>query len=252
MSLKSANPYQLKLAVFEGPFDLLLYLIKKNQIDIYDIPIAVITEEYHQYLDMMRKLNLNVASEFIVIAATLIYIKAKMLLPKDEEIEGDEDDPRMELVQHLIEYNTFRELSGKLRIYEAKKRELFERLRPVNVSKEEKELSLDIYALVKAMDGVLDRMKERRMVVIPGESIKVRDRMAELVEILRKEDNASFFELINSRGNNKVYIIAFFMAILELVRMRVVSVYQDRSFEDIRIYMTKKDFDESILEGIEG
>jgi len=89
-------------------------------------------------------------------------------------------------------------------------------------------------------------------VVIPGESIKVRDRMAELVEILRKEDNASFFELINSRGNNKVYIIAFFMAILELVRMRVVSVYQDRSFEDIRIYMTKKDFDESILEGIEG
>ncbi|MFP4467294.1 MAG: segregation and condensation protein A [Candidatus Goldiibacteriota bacterium] len=252
MNLKSPNPYQLKLAVFEGPFDLLLYLIKKNQIDIYDIPIAVITEEYHQYLDMMRKLNLNVASEFIVIAANLIYIKAKMLLPKDEEIEGDEEDPRMELVQHLIEYNTFKELSEKMRLYEAKKRELFERLRPVNVSKEEKELSLDIYVLVKAMDSVLERMKERRMVVIPGETVKVRDRMTEIVETLKKEKSASFFDMINREGNNKAYIIAFFMAILELVRLRVISVYQDRSFEDIRIYMTAEKFDESILNRAEG
>jgi len=241
--------YQLKLAVFEGPFDLLLYLIKKNQIDIYDIPIAKITEEYLDYLDLMRKLNLDIASEFIIIASTLIYIKAKMLLPKDETLEADEEDPRMELVQHLLEYNTFKEISEKLRVFEAKKRELFERLNPMNISSGDKELNVDIYELVKAMDSVLDRLKTRKLVVIPGEAIKVRDRMYELVDTLRQQEEASFFTMCEQK-ENKLYIVALFMAILELLRLKVIRVRQDCIFEDIKVFLTDRNFDESILNNI--
>ncbi len=241
--------YQLKLAVFEGPFDLLLYLIKKNQIDIYDIPIAKITEEYLDYLDLMRKMNLDIASEFIIIASTLIYIKAKMLLPKDETLEADEEDPRMELVQHLLEYNTFKEISEKLRVFEAKKRELFERLNPMNISSADKELNVDIYELVKAMDSVLDRLKTRKLVVIPGEAIKVKDRMYELVDTLRREEEASFFSMCEQK-ENKLYIVALFMAILELLRLKVIRVRQDCIFEDIKVFLTDKNFDESILSNI--
>ncbi|MCE5299754.1 MAG: segregation/condensation protein A [Spirochaetia bacterium] len=242
--------YQLKLAVFEGPFDLLLYLIKKNQIDIYDIPIANITQEYLSYIDMMTKLNLDVASEFIVIAATLIYIKAKMLLPKDELLEANEEDPRTELVQHLVEYSQFKEIAERMRIYEAKKRDLFERLYPINIAKEEQELVLDVYAIVKAMDSVLDRIKERKQIIIPGEQIRVKDRIYEIIGSLRKTNDAiSFFALV-SGDRSRIYIIALFLAILELLRLKVISVTQDRLFDDIKIQFNDPNFDESILMNI--
>ncbi len=241
--------YQLKLAVFEGPFDLLLYLIRKNQIDIYDIPIATITEEYLAYIEMMSKLNLNVASEFIVIAATLLYIKSKMLLPKDELLEGEEEDPRMELMQSLIEYSLYKEVSEKMRVFEAKKRDLFERLYPINVAGEDKELQLDIYALVKAMDDVLGRIKERRQILIPGEKIRVKDRMYEIIDLLKNADSISFFSMC-SGGKNRIYVIALFLGILELLRLKVISVFQDKLFEDIRIYMVNREFDLTILDNI--
>ncbi len=242
--------YQLKLAVFEGPFDLLLYLIRKNQIDIYDIPIATITEEYLAYIEMMTKLNLNVASEFIIIAATLLYIKSKMLLPKDELLEGEEEDPRMELMQSLLEYSMFKEVSEKLRVYEAKKRELFERLYPINVASEDKDLVLDIFALAKAMDDVLGRIKERRQIVIPGETIRVKDRMYEIIESLRKAGSVSFFEMCG-RNMERLYIIALFLGILELLRLKVINVYQDRNFEDIKVHLVDRNFDPSVLNNIE-
>lgn len=248
--MATETDYQLKLAVFEGPFDLLLYLIRKNQIDIYDIPIASITEEYLAYIEMMSKLNLNVASEFIVIAATLLYIKSKMLLPKDELLEGEEEDPRMELMQSLLEYSMFKEISEKLRVYELKKRDLFERLYPINVAGEDKELQLDIYALAKAMDAVLGRIKERRQIVIPGEKIRVKDRMYEIIASLKNADDVSFFAMCGGK-NDKIYIIALFLGILELLRLKVIRVFQDRLFDDIRIYMINKDFDTAILDNIQ-
>ena len=247
--MAAETDYQLKLAVFEGPFDLLLYLIKKNQIDIYDIPMAVITEEYLEYIEMMRKLNLNIASEFIVIAATLLYIKSKMLLPKDELIEGEEEDPRLNLVQHLIEYSMFKEISERMRIYEQKKRDLFERLRPINISPEDKELQLDVYALVKAMDGVLDRVKERKMVVMTSEAIKVRDRMYELIEHLRTVDSASFFSIVRDQPN-RIYVVALFLGILELLRLRVINVYQEKLFGDIKLVLIDKEVNLDILKDI--
>ncbi len=245
----NGDTYQLKLAVFEGPFDLLLYLIKKNQIDIYDIPIAQITAEYLNYIEMMKKLNLDVASEFIVIAATLMYIKVKMLLPKDEIVEGQEEDPRTDLVQHLLEYSTFKEISEKMRLYETKKREIFERLHPISISKEDKELSLDIYALIKAMDSVIERVKERKLYVISSESIKVKDRIIELVNELKNVESLSFFKLCN-RNLNKAYIIALFLAILELLKLKIIIVKQDKLFDDINIMMVDKNFDENILNDI--
>lgn len=241
--------YQLKLAVFEGPFDLLLYLIKKNQIDIYDIPIAQITEEYLNYIEMMQKLNLDVASEFIVIAVTLMYIKAKMLLPKDEIVEAQEEDPRTDLVKHLLEYSTYKEISERMKIYEARKREIFERLYPISISKEDKELALDIYALIKAMDSVIARVKERKLFVIASESIKVKDRINELVEILKNVECISFFELCKE-NYDKMYIIALFLAILELLKLKIIGVKQDKLFDDIKIFLVSKDFDQNLLNDI--
>jgi len=241
--------YQLKLAVFEGPFDLLLYLIKKNQIDIYDIPIAQITEEYLNYIEMMQNLNLDVASEFIVIAVTLMYIKAKMLLPKDDIVEAQEEDPRTDLVKHLLEYSTYKEISERMKIYEARKREIFERLYPINISKEDKELALDVYALIKAMDSVIARVKERKLYVIASESIKVKDRINELVNKLQNVEYISFFELCKE-NYDKIYIIALFLAILELLKLRIISVKQDKIFDDIKIFLVNKDFDRNLLNDI--
>lgn len=241
--------YQLKLAVFEGPFDLLLYLIKKNQIDIYDIPIAQITEEYLNYIQMMQKLNLDVASEFIVIAVTLMYIKAKMLLPKDEIVEAQEEDPRTDLVKHLLEYSTYKEISERMKIYEARKREIFERLYPISISKEDKELALDIYALIKAMDSVIARVKERKLFVIASESIKVKDRIKELVEMLKNVEQISFFNLCKE-NYDKIYIIALFLAILELLKLKIIGVKQDKLFDDIKIFLISKDFDQNLLNDI--
>jgi segregation and condensation protein A len=241
--------YQLKLAVFEGPFDLLLYLIKKNQIDIYDIPIAQITEEYLNYIEMMQNLNLDVASEFIVIAVTLMYIKAKMLLPKDDIVEAQEEDPRTDLVKHLLEYSTYKEISERMKIYEARKREIFERLYPINISKEDKELALDVYALIKAMDSVIARVKERKLYVIASESIKVKDRINELVNKLQNVEYISFFELCKE-NYDKIYIIALFLAILELLKLRIISVKQDKIFDDIQIFLVNKDFDRNLLNDI--
>jgi segregation and condensation protein A len=241
--------YQLKLAVFEGPFDLLLYLIKKNQIDIYDIPIAQITEEYLNYIEMMQNLNLDVASEFIVIAVTLMYIKAKMLLPKDDIVEAQEEDPRTDLVKHLLEYSTYKEISERMKIYEARKREIFERLYPINISKEDKELALDVYALIKAMDSVIARVKERKLYVIASESIKVKDRINELVNKLQNVEYISFFELCKE-NYDKIYIIALFIAILELLKLRIISVKQDKIFDDIKIFLVNKDFDRNLLNDI--
>ncbi len=241
--------YQLKLAVFEGPFDLLLYLIKKNQIDIYDIPIAKITAEYLEYIDMMRNMNLDIASEFIVIAATLIYIKAKMLLPRDEILETDED-PRTELVQHLIEYSMFKEISDRMKIYEDRKRELFERLYPINISPEDKEVTLDTYALVKAMDEVLGRVKERKTVFMPGENIKVKDRIYEIIGKLRATDKISFFEMCDDE-KSKLYVVALFLAMLELLRLNVINVYQDKLFGDLRLYLVNDNFDMEIFKNLQ-
>ncbi|MEI7640066.1 MAG: segregation/condensation protein A [bacterium] len=241
--------YQLKLAVFEGPFDLLLYLIKKNQIDIYDIPIAKITAEYLEYIDMMRNMNLDIASEFIVIAATLIYIKAKMLLPRDEILETDED-PRTELVQHLIEYSMFKEISDRMKIYEDRKRELFERLYPINISPEDKEVTLDTYALVKAMDEVLGRVKERKTVFMPGENIKVKDRIYEIIGKLRATDKISFFDMCDDE-KSKLYVVALFLAMLELLRLNVINVYQDKLFGDLRLYLVNDNFDMEIFKNLQ-
>src|SRR5512139_2056796 len=118
---EEAAGYSIKIPVFEGPFDLLLHLLKQNEVDIYDIPIALITRQYLEYLEVMKELNLEIASEFLVMAATLIYIKSRMLLPPDETIEtGEEEDPRAGLVQRLLEYQAFKEASGALRVREEK------------------------------------------------------------------------------------------------------------------------------------
>ena len=149
--------YKVKLDVFEGPLDLLLYLIKKNEIDIYDIPIASITEQYLEYIDLMRMLDLNIAGEFLVMAATLIHIKSKMLLPPDEKelLPEEEEDPREELVRRLVEYKKFKEVAGILQDLEGQRKKMFTRDIPFEVEPGEVFFEASLFDLITAFTRVL-------------------------------------------------------------------------------------------------
>ena len=149
--------YKVKLEVFEGPLDLLLYLIKKNEIDIYDIPIAEITEQYLEYLELMRMLDLNIAGEFLVMAAKLIHIKSKILLPPEEKevLPEEEEDPREELVRRLLEYKRFKEVAGVLQDLEGQRKKMFTRATSVEPGSEEKFFEASLFDLITALTRVL-------------------------------------------------------------------------------------------------
>ncbi len=226
--------YQVKLPVFEGPLDLLLHLIKKNKIDIYDIPIAEITRQYLQYLEMMKELNLEIAGEFLVMAATLIQIKTRMLLPVDEDIpEEEREDPRWQLVERLLEYQAIKLAS----------QELLERQRqwegvlwrgPVEIDREEPQVlnlfELNAYDLYEAFRRVLERAPTE-VKEITKETLTVRARMTEIMEYLRDKEMVKFEELFEPISRR--FLIITFVALLELVRLRLVRVFQKEQFGPI-------------------
>jgi len=234
--------YSVKLDVFSGPLDLLLYLIRKDEIDIYDIPIARVTEQYMQYIEMMQILNLELAGEYILMAATLIRIKARLLLPRDES-EGEEPDPREELVAALLEYKKFKEAGEILR----EKRILEERLYippPVGGGngKKEKVVLLNtttLFDLLSAFKDVLERLDNERMYEINPEETTVEDRVAKIMSILTEKESATFMELF-ADVPRKIIAILTLLAILELVKLKRIAVRQSLPFSEIRVYRTDK------------
>jgi segregation and condensation protein A len=225
--------YNIKVPVFEGPLDLLLHLIKENKLDIYDIPISVITGQYLNYLELMQELNLEIASEFLVIAATLIYIKSRMLLPKDETLETEEaEDPRAGLVQRLLEYQAFKEASGELR----KREEIWtgSYIRPereIDKSPLDSELYLfevHIFDLVGALTRILSKAppEEGR---ITKEALTVKDRIAAIIDRVEQEKTLRF-ESLFEEDDRRVRIIVTFLALLEILRLGIVRVFQDGQF----------------------
>lgn len=232
-------PYQVRLSTFEGPLDLLLHLIKKSEINIYDIPIALITKQYLDYLSVMKALNLAVAGEFLVMAATLVHIKSRMLLP-DDGTESEEDegpDPREELVQRLLEYKRYKDVAAELGDRQRLWRELFPRGEApvITVRKDEDLLSdLTLFDLVDALQGVLARTPAERLLEIVPENLTVKDRMDAVLQVLEGKESVTFAALFES-SSNRLFIIVTFLALLELIRIRMVRVFQGENFGPILI-----------------
>jgi segregation and condensation protein A len=223
-----------KLEKFEGPLDLLLHLIKRDEIDIYDIPIAHITQQFLHYLEILRLLDLEVSGEFLVMAATLMRIKARMLLPVPEPGEEEEGDPREELVQRLLEYRQYKEAAGTLREREEQRRLLFAR----GMTPEEEDAGplplapVNLFALLDALDRVLARLPERNVLEMSGEAYDIEDKMALLVTRARRAGRLSF-TLLLEECKSRLEVIVTFLALLELLKMGRLLVEQAGPFGDI-------------------
>ncbi|MBA5875084.1 MAG: segregation/condensation protein A [Nitrospira sp. CR1.2] len=232
-------PYQVKIENFEGPLDLLLHLIKKNEINIYDIPIALIAQQYLDYLSVMKELNLAVAGEFLVMAATLLHIKSRMLLPVDEVAVDEEDgpDPREELVRRLLEYKQFKEAASQLDYKERLWRDTFGRELgpPVELTNDKSLLDdLSLFDLVDALQGVLSRHPGKRLVEIIPDNLTVRTRMSAIIDALEVQDSMPFTALFEASSHRLVVIVTF-LALLELIRIKVVRVFQTETFGTILV-----------------
>lgn len=233
--------YKVKLEVFEGPLDLLLHLIKENEINIYDIPIAHITQQYLEYLELMKELNIEVAGEFLVMAATLIHIKSRMLLPpSEEEAEGEEEkeDPRAELIQRLLEYKRFKEAAEELALRELHWRDAFPRpfMEPENLIDTGEPLlsDLSLFDLISSLKRVLEKIPDRSFYEVTREELSIRDRISLLIDILEKKENITFDELF-SHDTTRSEVIVTFLALLEVIRLRLARVFQSEDFGIIRI-----------------
>lgn len=231
-------PYKFRLDIFEGPLDLLLYLIKKNEIDIYNIPVAIITEQYLEYIEAMKSLNLNLAGEYLVLAATLIHIKSRMLLPvhDDDEME-DEEDPREELVRQLLEYKTFKEAALNLDKMTLLGRDIFRREFSDEEGYEGAESpvkEIGIFELVEAFRNMVVQSSTNGFMEIDVEKISLSERINEIIDELNKKKTLTFSDLIGEL-RDKMRLIYTFLAILELMKLRIIKAYQTVSYGTIRI-----------------
>jgi segregation and condensation protein A len=227
---------RFRLDIFEGPLDLLLHLIKKNEVDIKDIPIATITDQYLAMLEFLDQLNLDLAGEYLVMAATLMHIKSRMLLPPVEGDEEEDEDPRAELVQQLEEYRRFREAAGHLAERDILFRDVFPRS-PEPADRDPNELpplrEMTIGDLVEALREVLKRLPEEDAHSIVNERISIADRIPMILERLREGD-ADFGDLFPA-GALKREVIATFLALLELVRLKTIRAVQAERFGPIHL-----------------
>ncbi len=227
------NAIDIHLENFEGPLDLLMHLIRKNNLDIYDIPISQITAEYLQYLDVMKSLNLEVAGEFLVMAATLMQIKAKMLLPAPEVQEGESGpDPRGALVSMLEEYQRYKEASKDLNGRLSRYKDAFYRGSPVFTS-EEKYLDLDFYALMDAVKRAFQRAEP--VSEVEADQFPIESRVAKIEKMLEGREWLLLDDIFAAE-TKRLGVITCFMALLELVKQRKIMVSQDEAYQEVRIY----------------
>ena len=238
--------YPIKLENFEGPLDLLLHLIRKNDINIYDIPILPITKQYLDYLDVMQELDLDVAGDFLVMAATLIHIKARMLVPRLEhetEDEEDTEDPRDVLVRRLIEHQKYKAAAELLHERETVRSAQWgrpdERVTDIAGEPFERELEVDLFGLLQAFEAVIKRARERPGVPVPGEEVSIETRIRQLMMRL-SETEACGFEDLFDEAHSRADLITTFLALLEMLRLRLIRVFQSGSFGPLRVYRRER------------
>jgi len=231
--------YRVRLEVFEGPLDLLLHLVKKNELDIFNIPIAEITADYLNYMKLFRRLNLDFAGEFLVMASTLIHIKSRMLLPPAETVEEEElEDPRQELAARLMEYQKFKEAASILKEREAIQGNIYGRL-PMIPEDEDYTIEATLFDLLDAFQRVAIRAEEEVREIIQ-EDISIEDRIGEILNLLENKRFISF-ETIFSGQRTKRLLIVTFLALLELIRLKRVFARQAEPFGAIRIYRARQE-----------
>jgi segregation and condensation protein A len=231
--------YQLKLEIFEGPMDLLLHLVKKHELDIYSIPIAVITQQYLEYLELMKSLDMEIAGEFLVMASTLTHIKSKMMLPPPENPEAEDDgvDPQAELIRRLLEYKSFKEAAGSLEDNEELWSKVYTRqaeAAPAAPDDDEPLLfDFHLFDLLAALKDVMARAPEASFEITP-DTISITEKISQILTRLEAVDSVLFTDLFEG-SNTKPQVIATFMALLEIIKTRIVKAFQVEQFGPIRI-----------------
>lgn len=240
--------YKVKFEVFEGPLDLLLYLVRKEEVDIYEVNLTKIATEFIQTIEVMRQFDLEIAGEFLVMAATLMYIKSKELLPVDQQVQSEDDDepedPRWELIRQLVEYKKFKDAANELQNKEIDQEAIFPHLSVKPDFKSEKQdlqSTVSIFDLINAVNTVLKRFNDR-----PGEGEIFEDRwtVTEKIELLKREISAGkkikFTDLFSSL-KNRTEVVVTFLALLEMIRMHQIIIFQPEAFGEISIEIAPED-----------
>jgi segregation and condensation protein A len=236
--------YKIKLEIFEGPLDLLLYLVKKDHLNIYDIPIAEVTEQYLQYLDLMRLLNLNIAGEFLVMAATLMQIKSKMLLPVDESevVQEEQEDPRAELIKRLLEYEKFKQIAEELRRKETDQSQIFKRPKmqdeEIILGRGEVYFEASLFDLISAFSKALEGVPKELFYEVIKDEFTVEEKVHQILHLMLIETSVSISGLF-SKAKNKMELIVIFLALLELIRLKEIVARQKEIFGEIEISRNK-------------
>ena len=232
--------YPVRLTNFEGPLDLLLHLIKRNEVSIYDIPITLITSQYIEYIDLMQEMNLDVAGEFLVMAATLIHIKSRMLLPRPDPTQDDpEEDPREALIRRLMEHQKFKAAAELLHERETLRSAQWTRpdgpIAEIAGEAPEPEIEIDLFSLISAFRAVVERSMARPKAYLPAEQMPIEVRIEQLMARLSETEACGFedlFEDVQSRAG----LVVTFLALLEMIRLKLVRVFQSGVVGPIRIY----------------
>jgi segregation and condensation protein A len=237
--MEEAREYQVNLEVFQGPLDLLLFLIRKKKIDIHDIPIATITKEYLAYLRQKENINLEREGEFLLIAALLIYIKSQMLLPRESDLE-DEEDPRKILVERLLDFQKIKAACALLREKEDQQTKLWKRLAPPpKPAKEELELvEVSLFELAETFLTLMKRKEQENIRLIQGKEYSLEEKMKDLINQLEQQGYLDFCEYFNSQESIEEALISFF-CLLELIKARIVIAVQESLFHPIKVWPKK-------------
>jgi len=236
------SEYKVKFEVFEGPLDLLLYLIKKEEVDIYSVNLTKLATQFIEYIEMMREFDLEVAGEFLVMASTLMYIKSRELLPVEQQaaVEEDEDgeDPRWELIRQLVEYKKFKDAAAKLQELEARQADIYPRLPIKPVFEEEKPITkpeVSIFDLLNAVNAVLKRFEKRdNPREIYEDKWSVSDKIEQIVKVMTTRANVRFSELFED-ATSRSEVVCTFLALLELIRLKQLVCAQASDFGEIEI-----------------
>jgi segregation and condensation protein A len=253
--MSEETDYKVKLEMFEGPLDLLLHLIRKNEVDIFDIPISLITDQYLAYLDMLKALNINVAGDFLVMASTLVHIKSRLLLPdhgKDGETE--DEDPRLEITRPLLEYMQLKEVASELAEREMLDRDVFKRqLTSDYMSQfqgEDAPLDLNIFQLMDAFKRIIEQRIPDASITFAAEEWSVKERMSFIMNKLKAEATVFFNDLFSDNGT-VAELVATFLALLELVHAGLIKIFQPDINKAIRLEAHFNDNGEDNVEIIE-
>jgi segregation and condensation protein A len=233
--LPGATAQRFQAGAFDGPLDLLLHLVRINEVELTDIPIVEITAQYNAYLDLMRELDLEVAGEYLLLAATLMHIKSRMLLPPDPQAPGEERlDPRTELARQLADYQRFRQAAESLQAMEARRSLVWTREGVPPEFEGEQLLAVDVFDLMRAFEQLLGRLGAQARLELRRDTVSVAEKMQWLTDVLRRRGSAELGELF-AELPTQLERIAVFLALLELVRQRVVLAFQRRLFDEIRV-----------------